>query len=127
MKARQTIFKLMKVFLISGLYLSFFAVQLCFNFDLASAQINNSRTLSLQNKGARTQPHAFNQKSSISAKTNIRLNKRFEPKSFPYSFAPVIEIGFIYLLPKNLGHYYEQRFISHINLSTSLRGPPSIA
>lgn len=117
----------MKVFLVTGIYLSFFAVQILYNFDLANSQKSNSECLSFNHLESGHQNTSFFQKPSVSSKANIRLNKRFEPKSFPYCIAAVIEIGFIYLSPNNLAHWDEQSFISHINLSTPLRGPPSIA
>ncbi len=127
MKTKLNIFKFFKIFLVSGLYLSFFAVQLFFNFDLANSRKSNSENVAYQNLETGSQAHAFYQKASVSSKANIRLNKRFEPKSFPVCIAPVIEIGLFYYTPKKLGHFYEQRLISKIKLSTLLRGPPSIA
>lgn len=127
MKQKLNIFSFFKIFLLSGLYLSFFIVQLFFNFDLANNQKSNLDNVGYQSIETGLQSHAFYQKPTVSSKANIRLNKRFEPKSFPYCFAPIIEIDFIYLSPINLAQCGEQSFISHINLSTPLRGPPSIA
>lgn len=128
MKAKLTISKFLKVFLISGLYLSFFAVQLFFNFDLANTQKSLSRGFALYNSdGGNNSAHSFYQKSSVTSKANIRLNKRFVPKSFPVCIAPVIEIGMFYYMPDKLGHYYEQSLLSTIRLSALLRGPPAIA
>jgi hypothetical protein len=128
MKAKQTIADFLKVFLITGLYLSFFAVQLFFNFDLS----NTKKTFSAEfgfhhsNVNGKKVLNSY-QNSSVSAKANIRLNKRFEPKSIPFFIAPVTEINLFLYMPEKLGHYFEESVLSSIQLSSLLRGPPAIA
>ena len=117
----------MKIFLISGLYLSFFAVQLFFNFDLANSQKRYSTSAEQYHQNTISKGHSVFQKSTVTSKANIRLNKRFEPKSFQVVITPVIEIGSYYYMPFELGLYSEYNFNSNIRLSASLRGPPSIA
>ncbi len=127
MKAKKTIYKLLKVFLISGLYISFFAVQLFFNFDLANSQKRYSTSTELHHQDAISKGHSVFQKATVTSKANIRLNKRFEPKSFQVVITPVIEIGSYYYMPLELGLFSENNFTSYNRISTFLRGPPSIA
>ena len=127
MKANKTIYKLLKVFLIAGLYLSFFAVQLFFNFDLANSQKRYSSRTELEHKNDHPNGIALFQKSNFTSKANIRLNKRFEPKSFQVVITPVIEIGLYFYMPQVLGQFSENNFTSNICISAFLRGPPSIA
>lgn len=127
MKAKQTITKFLKVFLVTGLYLSFFTVQLLFNFDLANTQKASSGVFAIHHQGHGNSSHAVYKNPSVTAKANIRLNKRFEPNSIPDCIAPVIEICLFYHMPEKLGHYYEQSILSTTKLSAFLRGPPANA
>lgn len=126
MKTRQTITQFLKVFLILGIYLSFFAVQLFFNFDLSRSQKSTVGRIALQNQDTGSTGHAWYQKSSITAKANIRLNKRFEPKSIPDCIAPVFEICFFFYSPEKLGYNYNQSLLTSNKLVVLLRGPPSL-
>lgn len=127
MNTRQTISQFFKVFLIIGIYLSFFSVQLFYNFDLSRYQKSNFGRISIHNSDAGAKGNASYQKSSFTAKANIRLNKRFEPKSIHDCIAPVYEIPFFFYLPEKIGDNYDQRLLSSIRLSVLLRGPPAIA
>ena len=128
MKTRQTITQFLKVFLIIGIYLSFFAVQLFFNFDLSKSQKSNFGRIALHNQDATgSKGHTLYQKSSITAKANIRLNKRFEPKSIPDCIAPVFEICFFFYSPKKIGYNFDQSLLASNKLVVLLRGPPAIA
>lgn len=124
---KSIITKLLKLSLISGIYLSFFVVQLFFNFDFSSSPKKNSLWLSYHNSISLKKGITYFQNSTISVKANIRLNKRFEPNSIPDCIAPVIEIIIFYNMPEKLGIYREQSLLSSIKLSELLRGPPSIA
>lgn len=128
MRTKNTILKLLKVFLISGLYFSFFAVQVLYNFDLANSHKYNSGQFEskISKVGSKTVDF-FYQKSTLTDKANIRLNKRFEPNSVVVCNVPIIEICVIHYMPEKLGHYNEQHLISTIPLSSLLRGPPAFA
>lgn len=127
MNAKQTISKFLKILLVTGIYFSFFAVQLLYNFDLANSQKNNSGQFEskISKEGSKTV--SFYQKSTLTYKANIRLNKRFEPNSLVVCNVPIIEICVIHYMPEKLGHYNEQYLISTIPLSSLLRGPPAFA
>jgi hypothetical protein len=127
MKVKKAISKLMKVFLVSGLYFSFFAVQLFFNFDVANSQKSYLSRLAFGNQDTTTKGHFHSQKTSVASKENIRLNKRFEPKSLQVVNAPLIEIYSIYYKPLVLGLFDQENLYSCIRLSSFLRGPPAIA
>jgi hypothetical protein len=127
MKTKQTIFKFLKSFLVIGIYLSFFAVQLLYNFDLANSQKSRSERFAFNSVDSGHQCQDYFQKSSFSSKANIRLNKRFEPNSFADCIAPVIEICLFFHTPEKLGFCYEVHLLSSIELSVLLRGPPSVA
>jgi len=127
MKAKQTITKFLKVFLVTGLYFSFFAVQLFFNFDLASSPKNYLGSGSFHHQVAGARGFYCFQKTSVSAKANIRLNKRFEPNSVPDCITPVFEVVLFLYLPDNVGCYYNNAIPSTIKSSAFLRGPPAVA
>lgn len=127
MKAKQTIFKFLKAFLVIGIYISFFAVQLLYNFDLANSQKSRSESLTFNSVDSGHQSHGYSQKSSIATKANIRLNKRFEPNSFAVCITPVTEICLFVHTPEKLGFCYEVNLLSSIKFSVLLRGPPSVA
>lgn len=127
MKSKQTIFKFLKSFLVIGIYLSFFSVQLLYNFDLANSQKSRSERFTFNSLDSGHQSHGYFQKSSIASKANIRLNKRFEPNSFADCITSVIEICLFFHTPEKLGFCYEEHLLSSIKLSVLLRGPPAVA
>ena len=127
MKAKQNILKLLKVVLVTSIYLSFFAVQLLYNFDLANTQKSSSERLFFNQVDLGSKSHSNFQKSTVASKANIRLNKRFEPKSFADCVTPVTEICLFFHTPEKLGICYEVNLSSSIKFSVLLRGPPSVA
>lgn len=127
MKAKQPIINFLKIFLVAGIYLSFFAVQFCYNFDLANSQKSRPDSLSYNELNSSKKVRHFYQKASVESKANIRLNKRFEPKSFATCITPVTEVCSFFHTPEKLEFCYEEHLQSSIQVSALLRGPPSIA
>jgi hypothetical protein len=110
------------------LYVSFFAVQLFFNFDIA----NNPGSItcgSLYKTASVGHQYASVHKTNPAKdkKPSIRLNKRFSPKDIP-AYNPFIVQSPVYYLTEKLfvaapGVFIPATFL----LSQSFRGPPVVA
>lgn len=114
--------------LILILYVAFFFVQLLFNFDFSVYQKSNdstSFTESIQNTNSKQ--HILKQAKTSIAKNNIRLNKRFEPKSIGDCDFPVVVLFVKYTSQISSGAYYGTAVLRSFLLTQSLRGPPVIA
>ncbi len=123
---RKQVYNLLKGFSVVVLYTAFFAVQLFFNFDLSS-QKNNSASYAVQHIS--TQHHTapvFEYQKSVSAKTNIRLNKRFQPSSIPDCLFPEFAVNVTYNEPA-FSNLYKEALSNSVSLSSYLRGPPVAA
>jgi len=123
---RKQVYNLLKAFPVVAIYTAFFAVQLFFNFDLSS-QKNNSIIYAVQHIS--TQHHAapvFKYQKSVTAKTNIRLNKRFQPSSIPDCLFPELTVNVRYKEPA-VSSLYKEALSNTVSLSFYLRGPPVIA
>ena len=121
---RKQVYNLLKAFPVVAIYTAFFAVQLFFNFDLCS-QKDNTATNAVQNISV--QHHATScvkYQKSITAKNNIRLNKRFQPSSIPDCVFPVIAVIVKYNVPA-VCNIYVEALSNTISLSAYLRGPPA--
>ncbi len=126
MAYKKHIYGLMKGLLLAALYTAFFAVQLFFNFDLSS-QKNNSIIYAVQHIS--TQHHAapvFKYQKSVTAKSNIRLNKRFQPSSIPDCLFPEFAVNVKYNEPA-VSNLYKEALSNSVSLSSYLRGPPVAA
>jgi hypothetical protein len=109
------------------LYISFFTVQLFFNFDITQAADNTIQSIHQSNKC----------KSDLSAvkkaglpsdkKTTVRLNKRYQPRT-AITCDPLIIQPLICLTSSKLHIHYSTGFIpSSFPPAHSLRGPPFVA
>jgi hypothetical protein len=122
---RQNILSCFTKAIVLPLYVSFFIVQLFFNFDIANHSSNNpffapykitthrSSSVDKTNKGK-------------SVQQTIRLNKRFEPQTVPAYNNIVIKSPVDYLDKNNYVSY--AAFIpASFLLPQSFRGPPVVA
>jgi len=123
---RNHIYNLFKGVPIAVLYTAFFGVQLFFNFDLSS-QNSNAATYAFQSISV--QHHAtsvFKYQKSVSAKNNIRLNKRFQPSGIPDCVSPVLTVTVKYK-EHTVCNNDEEALSNNVRLSSYLRGPPVAA
>lgn len=127
MRYKDSILKCCKLFLLSGLYLSFFAVQIFYNFDIASAKRNQHTCIKIASDTAAATSHSFFHLAQFSSKANIRLNKRFEPVSIPECQVPVFECSCIPYIPQKWGIQPAPFFQDAVHHTAPLRGPPVIA
>lgn len=128
MLLKKEIYKPLRGLFTACLYIAFFTVQLFFNFDLQASQAHDLQGNLFQNVVAQNTSHQFfKQKVSVTGKTNVRLNKRFEPESIADCEVPSITISFVRNAPLSLAYYYNDAILSAVTLSISLRGPPVLA
>lgn len=128
MFCKKAAYHLFKGVLVACLYVAFFFVQLFFNFDFSSSQKNNSQTYFYQNvKGQQRDQRVIQIQRINSAKTNIRLNKRFQPSNFPDCNFPEVDLIVKYYTQISIGFNYQEALLNTVTHSASLRGPPAIA
>jgi hypothetical protein len=125
-KKQYIIFWLAKLPLLL-LYISFFAVQLFYNFDISAPSLHTS-ALAFQNKDKQKDNAGSKVKTGIpdDQKISIRLNKRYHPKP-AISCQPVIVNPVVCAVSSKLHIHYSSGF----NLSScppvcALRGPPVV-
>jgi hypothetical protein len=108
------------------LYVSFFIVQLFFNFDIANH--SNANTFLSFNKSAAYQSLSILKANKEKGKKQtIRLNKRFEPKAIPAYNIIIEKPSLCYLETKP---FVSNSFVvvhAPFLLSQSFRGPPVVA
>lgn len=121
--------KIFQAFLLL-IYTGFFSVQLFYNFDntLNGTSLKKVDIVSLNKNTSFKRECALSQKHHTDLKTNIRLNKRFQPKSiidcsFPV-FDPIVKYTTTVSICK---HYDKASFLNYFLLTRSLRGPPAVA
>jgi len=108
-------------------YLLFFTVQILFNLDttqqpfavqggtLYSSQCNTLHVESFKKSVDHTP-----------LKSNIRLNKRFQPSHTPCIISTIVEVPAVYIEPLQIGTYKSIYYSSAILYTPSLRGPPVV-
>ena len=110
------------------LYISFFIVQLFFNFDIANTSKNT--TLFSCNKIVATGRHSFVIKKTNTAKDQkqaLRLNKRFKPQVI-LAYTPFdIKSPVYYLGEKPFGFYASVFIPASFLFPQFFRGPPVVA
>lgn len=120
------LYNLLKGFLVITLYTAFFGVQLFFNFDLSS-QNSNATTYAFQSISVQHHaPSVFKYQKSVSAKNNIRLNKRFQPSGIPDCVSPLLTVTVKYKEHKVCNND-DEALSNNVRLSSYLRGPPVAA
>ena len=109
------------------LYISFFTVQLFYNFDIANHSVNATQN-SIQKTAKQKDGQATVKKTNSSSekKTSFRLNKRYHPQ-------PAIVCNTLVYKPlicpisSKLHIHYSSVFIpSSLPSAHSLRGPPNV-
>jgi hypothetical protein len=111
------------------LYISFFTVQLFFNFDIATAQPANGTSVSFHQNSKGKNNLSVVRKAGFPSdkKVTIRLNKRYQPRT-AITCSPLIVQPIICLISSKLHVHYSAGFIpSSIPPAHSLRGPPVVA
>ena len=105
-------------------YAVFFIVNLWFNFDILSDYFHND----LQSVNFVTHSHQHIEKNSHSSSTRsfVRLNKRFQPESIPV-IRFVISPFPVQYKNRNFPFYNDDKDLSTVFVSCSLRAPPTIA
>ena len=110
-----------------SVYLLFFSVQLFFNLDISPKHFTNGQ---LQSEIITYKTvHAENFRKRVDktpVKSNIRLNKRFQPSSIPCTVAVVAEVSVLYEEPLKIGSYSRSRYSFVFLYTHSLRGPPVV-
>lgn len=128
MLRKKEAYFLFKRVLVSCLYVTFFFVQLCYNFDFSSAQKHSFDNNVYQKISDQpSQHHPLQIKKADASKKNIRLNKRFHPSDFPDFDFPDFDIITKYYTQISIGHNYQEALLNTITLTASFRGPPAIA
>jgi hypothetical protein len=107
------------------LYISFFTVQLFFNFDIAN-HFNSTDLLFSKNIASTKTSALSKEKKAKGKKQSIRLNKRFEPKAMPAYNVVVIKSPCRYLGTKLFVSPADVFIPAPFLLSQSFRGPPSV-
>jgi hypothetical protein len=111
------------------LYISFFTVQLFFNFDIANHSINSPQLYSYKELSAtRIAPVVVNKTNKGKTKQQtIRLNKRFEPQAILVHHGMEVK-GPVYCSNIKLPGIRKKMILSSPYLySQSFRGPPVAA
>ncbi len=108
-------------------YLLFFAVQIFFNLDVTHKPFSHQHTVRVnENKTV----HAANIKQGdhkTPGTAKIRLNKRFQPSSLPYTISSVAELPLIYATISQEDLHSGDLYSSVFLYTHSLRGPPVFA
>ena len=110
------------------LYISFFAVELFFNFDFGNNSGTTTFLLSYNNAAVR---HCFTGKEKTNKakdkKQTTRLNKRFEPQTILAYNRIDIKSPVCFLETKTFLFYSDVCMPASFLLSQSFRGPPFVA
>jgi len=106
-----------------ALYVSFFIVQLFFNFDISNHS-NNSYYPNNAQSQAFSGIHKIN--TGKETRQTIRLNKRFQPQAMLVYNAVTIKAPVHYFIANTYSHYSNRLIPSIITSAQSLRGPPSV-
>ena len=122
---KKILYRILKGFVITNLYSAFFIVQLFFNFDFSLSK-KSFHNFEFQKLCSSQNAHqSFQSQKSITAKNNIRLNKRFQPSGFPECHYPDFDLITKFYTPISIGYNYKETLNNTVLLSSSLRGPPT--
>jgi hypothetical protein len=107
-------------------YISFFTVQLFYNFDIASHPGNIITSASFQKNEVLKNNHAVAKKAAFPSekKENFRLNKRYQPRTVVCCDAFVLKPVTCFVFSKQHVHYSTGFIPFSIPRAHSLRGPP---
>jgi hypothetical protein len=109
------------------LYVSFFIVQLFFNFDIANHSNDTTLLFSAKSVAAGHKfPGIVKTKNETRKKQTILLNKRFKPQVILSCNAIVIKSSSCYLETKTLVSHSGIFIAAPFLLSQSFRGPPLV-
>jgi hypothetical protein len=108
------------------LYLSFFAVQLFYNFDIASHPANTASISIHNNKQKDSRSTVKKAASTPDKKISFRLNKRYQPQA-AITCKPIIIKQVVCYVNSKLHVHYSSGFIpAEFPPAHSLRGPPNV-
>jgi len=109
------------------LYISFFAVQLFYNFDIANHP-EHIAGASFQKNAIGKNSHVIVKKGSLpnDKKTNFRLNKRYQPRDVVTCNSFIIKPLVCFVTSKLHVHYSNGFIPSSLPTARSLRGPPVV-
>jgi len=111
------------------LYMSFFIVQLFYNFDIA-ALVSAKPYLAVQKNdaNANSRHHAAIKKATTPTdkKEGVRLNKRYHPQPAITCHTAVMKRLVCYVSSKLHVHYSRGFIPSSLRATHSLRGPPNV-
>jgi hypothetical protein len=109
-------------------YISFLTVQLTSNFDVPGNGTGSLYSTASNAPNAGSHLYVSKDKThSKESRSNIRLNKRFQPEEAIYCIGIVIKIPFSYLNTKCIINYSSKLISSFAFNSLLLRGPPVLA
>ncbi len=118
--------KIFSTTLLTAVYTAFFAVQVFFNFDIASnAKISFASLVSASAAKSKTVSVQKNTSHSPQA-TNFRLNKRFQPQHAPALQVIITEAPVKYITSTDPISYRKIFIPAILPISRSLRGPPFV-
>jgi hypothetical protein len=126
MNVKKYIYKILKVFLISSLYLSFDS-DLDFVLDIFDTEENITELFSSPKQNTFNKKDLFYKKSSFITKENVSTNNNFVSEYFPDCKNSIFSFNFFDDKTLKTGYHDVHDLLNQLKLSTFLRGPPTVS